>query len=106
MSPPKHQAKISPGPYKVHTEWGKLMEDSREFKEIKQSCDSFSGENATFCWKQERLNYHWSVDDRKRFPNEKYPERSTKRLSCWGEANGQFPLRFSTFRNCVNGVIE
>jgi hypothetical protein len=80
VSPPKHQAKISPGPYKVHTEWGKLMEDSREFKEIKQSCESFSGENATFCWKQERLNSHWSVDERKRFPKEKYPERSTQRL--------------------------
>jgi hypothetical protein len=50
VSPPKHQAKISPGPDKVHTEWGKLMADSREFKEIKQSCETFSGENATFCW--------------------------------------------------------
>jgi len=86
-----------------HPEWKALEQDSREFREIQDSCSTLPAAQVSACWYQEREAYDWSVDHRTKFPKEKYPELSAKRVACWDVAQQGDLLRFTEFENCVKG---
>ncbi len=84
-----------------HPEWKVLKRDSREFREIQDSCSTLPAAQVSACWYQEREAYDWSVDQRTEFPKEKYPELSAKRVACWDVAKQGDLLRFTKFETCV-----
>jgi hypothetical protein len=88
----------------AHPEWKPLKEDSREFKEIQESCSTFPAAQVSACWYQEREAYDWSVAHRAKFPQEKYPELSAKRIACWDVAKAGDALRFTRFKDCVSST--
>jgi hypothetical protein len=90
----------------AHPEWRPLKVGSREFTEIQESCSSFSAAQVSECWYQEREAYDWAVAHRARFPKEKYPELSARRIACWDVAKAGYALRFTRFKNCISLQAE
>jgi len=85
-----------------HPEWKPLAPNSREFREIQESCSTLPAAQVSECWYQEREAYDWSVAQRTKFPKEKYPESNAKRVACWNVAKSGDVLRFTKFKNCVS----
>jgi hypothetical protein len=85
-----------------HPEWKAFAANSREFREIQESCSTLPAGQVSECWYQEREAYDWSVAQRTKFPKEKYPKLSAKRVVCWDVAKANDVLRFTEFKNCVS----
>jgi hypothetical protein len=90
----------------AHPEWRPLKVGSREFTEIQESCSTFPARQVSECWYQEREAYDWALVHRARFPKEKYPELSARRMACWDVDKAGYALRFTRFKNCVSLQAE
>ena len=86
----------------AHPEWRPLKVGTREFTEIQESCSTFPARQVSECWYQEREAYDWAVVHRAKFPKEKYPELSARRVACWDVDKAGYALKFTRYKNCVS----
>jgi hypothetical protein len=102
--PPTPVLRVPPKEIRAHAhpEWKPLKVGSREFNEIQESCSTLPSAQVGESWYQEREAYDWAVANRTKFPKEKYPELSAKRISCWSVAKAGDVLRFTRYKNCVS----